>query len=633
MAPLKQITIPRLELQAAVLASRLQATIKEESRFEFEKTFMITDSAIVLAWIRGKVRRFKPFVSSRVGKIQSQTDQAQLKHIPSRHNMADDVSRGITVTELSGRWQSGPDFLRLPEEQWPQSELEPTQEEVDKECRKTMNVGAVVFTPSIIDGNRYSSWKKLVHVISWVFRLKKNLMAKIKQTHEPQPSQGPLNAQELEESRRYVIRQAQRSLQNRLLKNEFKMLSPFVDDEGIIRVGGRVDKAIVSYESKHPVLLPHDHSVSRLIMQDAHRCGHPGVATTVAKTRKNYWIVRGHDLAKTVKFKCVLCREMEPRAETQIMADLPQHRTAPGTPPFHYTSCNYFGPFTVKINRNKTVMHYGVIFTCLNTRAIHLEIATDCTTMQFMQTLRRFFSIRGYPTLMISDNGMQMVGAQRELRKMIEGWDITALQDYCADKGMQWKFTTPGAPHQNGCAESLVKSCKTALKKAMGSHTLTPFELYTCLLEIANLVNQRPIGRVPNDPDDGAYLCPNDMLLGRASSQVPQGPFNETKNPRKRVEFIQQIVNSFWRRWTRDVFPLLVPRKKWNSDRRNVCVDDFVMVQDNKALRGNWITGRVIEVYPGQDGRVRNLKVKTPTGEYSRPITKIAVVQPAEGFE
>ena len=162
---------------------------------------------------------------------------------------------------------------------------------------------------------------------------------------------------------------------------------------------------------------------------------------------------------------------------------------------------------------------------------------------------------------------------------------------------------------------------------------MTPFELYTCLLEVANLVNQRPIGRVPNDPDDGAYLCPNDMLLGRASFQVPQGPFNETRNPRKRVEFIQQIVDFFWRRWTRDVFPLLVPRRRWNVDRRNVCVDDFLMVQDSNALRGKWITGPLIEVYPGQDGKVRNVKVKTPTGEYSRPITKIEVVQPAEGFE
>ena len=107
-----------------------------------------------------------------------------------------------------------------------------------------------------------------------------------------------------------------------------------------------------------------------------------------------------------------------------------------------------------------------------------------------------------------------------------------------------------------------MKSCKTALKKAMGNHTLTPFELYTCLLEVANLVNQRPIGRIPNDPDDGAYLCLNNMLLGRASAQVPQGPFNETRNPRKRVEFIRQIVDSFWTRWTRGVIPLIVLRRR-----------------------------------------------------------------------
>lgn len=149
----------------------------------------------------------------------------------------------------------------------------------------------------------------------------------------------------------------------------------------------------------------------------------------------------------------------------------------------------------------------------------------------------------------------------------------------------------------------------------------------------ATTSKNRDTNRIPNDPDDGAYLCPNDMLLGRASSQVPQGPFYETRNPRKRVEFIQQIVDSFWRRWTTDVLPLLVPQRKWNVDRRNVCVDDFVMVQDSNALRGKWITRQVIEVYPGQDRKVRYVKVKTPTGEYSRPITKIAVVQPAEGFE
>ena len=133
---------------------------------------------------------------------------------------------------------------------------------------------------------------------------------------------------------------------------------------------------------------------------------------------------------------------------------------------------------------------------------------------------------------------------------------------------MVWQFITPAAPHQNSCTEPLVKSCKYTSKKAIGEQILSPFGLYTCLMEIANLVNQRPIGRIPNDPDDGSYLRPNDMLLGRSSSKVPQGPFKATKNPRDRR--IQRIVDSFWVRWTNDVFQSLVPRKKWSLDRRNV---------------------------------------------------------------
>jgi len=164
-------------------------------------------------------------------------------------------------------------------------------------------------------------------------------------------------------------------------------------------------------------------------------------------------------------------------------------------------------------------------------------MAVDLTTMEFIQVLRRYFSIRGYPAVLLSDNGSQMIGAAQELREMVQGLDSDQLRDYCAERSIHWIFTTPAAPHQNGCAEALVKSCKRALKKATGEQVLTPFELYTCLLEVGNLVNQRPIGRVPNDPDDGKYLCPNDMLLGRATSEVSQGPFNDTKNPRHCVKF------------------------------------------------------------------------------------------------
>ncbi|XP_068739565.1 uncharacterized protein [Montipora capricornis] len=190
-------------------------------------------------------------------------------------------------------------------------------------------------------------------------------------------------------------------------------------------------------------------------------------------------------------------------------------------------------------------------------------MAVDLTPMKFLQVLRRFLAIRGRPAVILSDNGSQFVDAEKELRQMVSDINEEEVKAFCGGKGMQWRFITPGAPHQNGCAEALVKTCKSALKKAVGSQVLTPSELYTILLEVANLVNQRPIGWIPNDPDDGSYICPNDILLGCASSEIPQGPFKGTNNPRHRVKFVQKIIDSFWKRWNRDVFPSLVPRKKW----------------------------------------------------------------------
>ena len=572
VAPLKELTIPRLELQAAVLAARLGKSVCEESRLRFEKIVYFTDSRIVLAWIQSQARVYKPFVSARVGEIQNNSDPSQWKHIPGTHNVADDASRGITVQELNERWKHGPEFLQLPEEEWPQVTESPVDDsqEINEERRKVKIVCNVtlVKTEEAIPSKRFSSWRKLIRVTARVRRLcqKANVRRQASAQNRDDDgslfTQGPLSPVELQEAEILWIMEAQKSLHDRLAKGEFQSLSPFKDDKGIIRVGGRVSKAVVSYDSQHPVLLPRKHWISLLITRQAHQFGHNGVAATAAKTRRKYWILKVNDLAKSVKFRCVFCREMTHKVESQLMSDLPQLRLAPCTPPFHYTSCDYFGPYIVKFGRNKTIKHYGVLFTCLNTRAVHLELAVDCSTLEFLQVLRRFFSIRGQPAMMMSDNGTQFVGAERELREMIIGWNKEELREFCAEKGMEWRFTTPAAPHHNGCAEALVKSCKRALKTAVGKQVLTPFELYTCLLEVANLVNQRPIGRVPNDPDDGSYICPNDILLARSTSEVPQGPFRPTKNPRDRVEFIQKLVDSFWKRWSRDVFPITCTTEK-----------------------------------------------------------------------
>ena len=505
--------------------------------------------------------------------------------------------------------------------------------EVNRERRKVQITCAAAVCQPVMDCREFSTWRRLLRVTAYVRRFCRNLGLKSSQQSDNNPVQvGSISAEEIKDAEEYWTKKAQTGLTDRLEKGDFKTLSPFIDDKGIIRVGGRVDPKMLSYDGKGPALLPYDHWISTLVTRDAHKAGHPGVAATTAKTRRRYWIIKGSYLAKIIKGRCTFCREMEAKVETQLMANLPSCRLQPYTPPFLYTSCDYFGPVKVKVGRNKTAKHYGVIFTCLNTRAVHCELATDLTTMEFLQVLRRFFSYRGYPKVLISDNGSQMVGAERELRLMIEGWDNSKLKEYCADRGMKWQFTTPDAPHQNGCSEAMVKTVKKALKKAIGEAVLTPFELYTCLLEVANLVNQRPIGRIPNDPDDGAYLCPNDILLGRATNTVPQGPFRHTENPRHRFEFCQKIVDSFWKKWSRDVLPSLVPRKKWKVEKRNVAVNDFVIMADSNAVRGRWSAGRILQVFPGEDGLVRNVEVKTASGTYMRPITKICVIYPAEGF-
>ncbi|XP_041453627.1 uncharacterized protein LOC121406824 [Lytechinus variegatus] len=633
VAPLKTLTIPRLELQAAVLAARLYKSITEEMRLEVEKVMFFTDSMITLQWIKSSARIYKPFVSSRIGEIQTLTDPSSWKHIPGEDNTADKVSRGIAVNDLMKEWKCGPRFLHLDETEWPVDKVKIDQSLENLERRKINQTVLVVNSTSIapIESEHFSSWRKLVRVTAYVLRFVRILKSKLKKESMPE-ADVTLAPAELEKAELYWTKEAQKGLKSRFERGEFRTLTPFIDNEGVIRVGGRVENLVTSYESRHPALLPGSHHIALLFTRHVHEIGHPGVETTTAKARRKFWILQGHRLAKTVKHRCVKCRSTECKRETQKMADLPSNRVAPHTPPFHYTSCDYFGPFQVKVGRNKRAKHYGVIFTCLNTRAVHLEMATDCSTMEFLQVLRRFLSVRGRPAQILSDNGTQFVGAQRELREMISGWSEDELKDFCADKGIQWKFITPNAPHQNGCAESLVKSAKISIKKAIGEQVLTPFELYTCFLEVANLMNERPIGRKCNDPDDGNYLCPNDMLLGRSSRNIPQGPFKQTKNPRDRVEFVQLIVDSFWKQWSQNVLPLLVPCRKWNTDRRNVRVGDVVMTAESNAIRGKWTIARIIQVYPGPDGKVRNVKLKTVSGEYRRPITKLAVIYPTEGY-
>ena len=148
-------------------------------------------------------------------------------------------------------------------------------------------------------------------------------------------------------------------------------------------------------------------------------------------------------------------------------------------------------------------------------------------------------------------------------------------------KRLQWIFTPADAPWQNGVTEALIRSVKRATEFSVGENALTFSELQTILFEIANLLNERPIGRHPTSPEGGAHLCPNDLLLGRATSRIPSGPFDENPNTRKRLTFVQTIVNTFWKSWNSNYFPSLLLRQKWHTSHRNLKIGGVVLIQDS----------------------------------------------------
>ena len=339
---------------------------------------------------------------------------------------------------------------------------------------------------------------------------------------------------------------------------------------------------------------------------------------------------------RSIVSKCVKCKKKLMSMCNQVMSPLPVERLQP-SPPFTCICIDYFGPYEIRGEVQKRIRGkcYGVILTCIAVRAVYIDVASDFSTDAFLQVLRRFASLRGWPSRIFSDGGTQLVGASRELKEQLRGLDWKQIQEYGHQQGVEWKFSPGDAPWYNGTAESLVKSTKRALEAAIGDAVLAFSELQTCMFEAAQLVNQRPIGVLPSTPDDGAYLCPNDLLLGRASAHIPQGPFQERTSKKHRYDFIQAIISAFWKRWSREVFPNLVLQPKWHTERRNLQREDVVLVQDSNAVRGKWKMALVKEPLLSEDSKVRRVTIsyRTPEGsaqEVERTVQRLILLAPVD---
>ncbi|XP_043199980.1 uncharacterized protein LOC122369359 [Amphibalanus amphitrite] len=308
------------------------------------------------------------------------------------------------------------------------------------------------------------------------------------------------------------------------------------------------------------------------------------------------------------------------------MSDLPPERVTPDEPPFTKVGCDYFGPFFVKSGRRQS-KRYGVLFTCLATRGVHIEVANSLDTSSFINALRRFQARRGQVQYIRSDNGTNFVGAEHELREAVSNLNSEEVHNFLLQKGITWIFNAPGASSHGGVWERQVRTIRKVLEALLQEQTMDDEAVHTLMCEVENVINSRPLTPVSSDPADLEPITPNHLLLLRGGA-VPPGIFVRSDSfSKRRWRQVQYLADIFWKRWVSEYLPLLQHRQKWMKTERNLSVGDLVLVVDLSLPRLQWPLGRVAEVFPDASGHVRTVIVKTARSVLKRPINKLVLVQ------
>ena len=655
------ISVPKMELTAATLLIKMDKLITKEleGRIKIHSVTFWTDSMIVLRYIFSETRRFVTFVANRIAVIREGSKPSQWRHVRSEANPADLATRGIKASETEKLevWKHGPDFLWKGSEEWPQQPADLHQELSDQDegvKKEKITINACTEKEDFRDTlfERYSMWEKLRRVVAWVTRAAHILLQlrtkSVASTVSPAKSEEKiphLLLSDVEEAERRIVKNVQNQTfpeelsSPNLSKSPLAKLKPFVDD-GVLRVGGRLDRADLSYDAKHPMILPGRHRVTEMIILHYHFAnGHVGPYQLLAETRQHFWIVNGVSSIRRVLRRCHECKRQNAMVGEQITAPLPAVRVSSDSHqliyPFAAVGIDYFGPLYVHAGpltrsmRKNPKLHkrYGCIFTCLRYRAVHIELASDLTTDSFINAVTRFVARRGPPRVIYSDNGSNFRGAETDVVQALKAWDQERIGRELLRRDIQWYFNPPAASHQGGVWERLIRSVRKILHAMIGEHLVNEETLVTFLVEVEKILNSRPITRVSSDPSDLEPLTPNHILLLRHNPCSAPSEFEDSEKFQARWKHVHILANEFWARWVKEYLPMLQERQKWLKQRRNFKVGDLVIMKDTNIPRGQWPKALVQETFPDSDGVVRQVLVRSATGVFRRDVRKLCLLE------
>ncbi|XP_028159447.1 uncharacterized protein LOC114352159 [Ostrinia furnacalis] len=370
-----------------------------------------------------------------------------------------------------------------------------------------------------------------------------------------------------------------------------------------------------------PIILDGTHQAVRLLIEHEHRrLAHGNNETVVNELRQEFFILNLRSTVRSVGHRCQFCRIRKATAVIPPMGNLPASRLTHHCRPFTCVGLDYFGPVQVTIGRRHE-KRYVALFTCLTTRAVHLEVVHDLSTDAAIMALRRFVARRGTPKEIWSDNGTSFVGATKFLRELYG----PKLNDFTVNNGIEWRFIPPSAPSMGGAWERLVRSVKTALKVILKDRAPKEPIFTTLLVEAEAIVNSRPLTHVSVGQEGNEALTPFHFLIGTSSTgnhhvgAVPQDLYGRTAW-RKTV----RLADLFWQRWLKEYLPTLVPRRSGSEvEGTPLSVGDLVLIVDGNLPRGTWPRGRVKKLFPGGDNVVRVAEVSTAGGVLRRPLRKL----------
>ncbi len=531
VAPKRQQSMPRLELCAAVTAAQLANLLERELTLSLRSTVLWSDLTTVLTWLQSESCRYKVFVGARVAEIQELTDAQAWHYVDSGNNPADDLTRGLSLQELAAesRWSQGPAFLRQSSDHWPTKPATEVLEDPDEVRKLTFCVLSITSAdPAGPDPAQASSFEELVQAVAL-------------SRHGAAGLPGSPSAEDHIEAEREIMRKAQ----EQFLPEEFKQLiagkpvsstsrlltlAPEYDESTkLIRVGGRLRRSHhIEVDAVHPIVLDPAHPVTKLIIQDTDKAlRHPGSERLFAELRRRYWILRGQEAIKKQQRVCVECQRWRAKPTFPKMSDLPESRLRLYQPAFTSTGVDCFGPLPVKVGRRHE-KRWGVLFKCMTTRAAHIDLLPSLDSDSFLMALWRFVARRGKPVEILSDQGTNFRGGDRELQEAFRALH-PSLQAQLAKNQIKFTYNPPSAPHFGGAWEREIRSIKTALNATVKAQVVAEEVLLTVLIEVEGILNSKPLGYVSTDVADPEPVTPNLLLMGRLDPAMPQAVYQESE--------------------------------------------------------------------------------------------------------